>query len=159
MAFVAGAIIGGALLGTIGQVIASGNASSAAQQAANVQSQAANQAAALQFLQYGLTRNDLLAFQNLGRSAITYVNSLVPGGLSTSNPALPTQPGTVPGQAGAPQLSGYDTSGNPVYTQPSGGDPNTASGQTFSGATGGLSATPLERRGQEVFQPPAKTRS
>lgn len=135
MTWIATAIIGGAVVSTIGTAIASGNASNAAQNAAGVQANAANQAAQYQYGMYNQTRNDLLPFQNIGRSAIPFVNGLMPGGLSTGNPALPTgaQPGTT-----TPQLTGYDAQGNPVYSGGGAQVDNSGAGTTFSGATGGL---------------------
>lgn len=142
MVWVATAIIGGAVLSTVGTAIASNNASNAATQAANIQAQAANQAAQYQYAMYGQTRNDLLPFQNVGRSAIGYMNGLVPGGLNTGNPAQPMNSGVVGGGGGTPQMAGVDEYGNPVYVNVGGGgQQNDTTPMTFNGAAGGTSAS------------------
>ncbi len=105
MTWVATAIIGGAVISTIGTAIASHNASNAAQQAAVVQADAASQASQLQYQMYGTTRNDLAPFRNVGAGAISNINSLLPGGL-TSAPDIGSDGQPVPGTGGIPIAGG-----------------------------------------------------
>lgn len=145
MAFIAGAIIGGAILGTVGSAIASGNASSAATNAANVQAQASNYAADIQRQIYDQTRNDLTPFQNVGRGVIPYAGSLIPGGFQypnttptngAANPVPFSQQGAGTAQptvqAGTPVVP-TDTSGNPI---PSAQIPANQNGGVQPGAPG-----------------------
>ncbi len=153
MTWVATAIVGGALISTVGTAIASGNASSAAGRAADVQATAANNAANIQAGMYNQTRNDLLPFQNVGRSAIGTINGLIPGGLSTNNPALPGQGGTSPTGGGQGQLAGVDENGQPVYMNggsPTGGSATPSGPQTFNGATGATGPSPTQPPGGPV---------
>ncbi len=100
MTWVATAIIGGAVISTIGSAIASHNASNAATSAAAVQADAANQASQLQYQMYGTTRNDLAPFRGVGAGTIGNINSLLPGGLN-SPPTIGPDGQPVAGTGGA----------------------------------------------------------
>ncbi len=145
MTWVATAIIGGAVIGTIGTTIASSKASNAAVQAANIQSNSANQAAAIQQQMYGQTRNDLAPFRAVGQGAISYANSLIPGGLQVpgtgpaqTQPRLPA--GLPPGPIGG-QVT-YDENGFPIPAEEGGGQPSYSIPNEEGG--GGAVGTPGE---------------
>lgn len=121
MVWVATAIIGGAVLGTVGSAISSSNAAGAATHAADVQAASANQAAQIQQQMYGQTRNDLAPFRQVGQGAIGFASSLVPGGLQLPVGGQTGQPGPPAGGNVTTDQSGNPVSFNPNWDQVSPG--------------------------------------
>lgn len=109
MSWIAAAVIGGAVVSTIGGAIAAGNASHAAITAANTQSDAAKYAADVQRDIYNGNVARLQPFVNAGAGAIPQIQSLLPGyrlaqgGAGSPGVGIPT-----PGQGGGqgPVLNG-----------------------------------------------------
>lgn len=83
----AAAIVGAGVLGAGASLLGASKGASAATNAAQLQTGAANRAADLQWDQFNINRNDLAPFRQLGLGAMSQLSSLLPGGIRTGQGA------------------------------------------------------------------------
>ncbi len=126
MVWVATAIIGSAVVGAGASLAAGSKAAGAARDSAQIQADAANRAADINWDIYNSTKSTLSPFVGAGQAGVNALSGLVPGGLKlptsnflsggavTTSPSGGAVPGGTPGGGSAPDL----TSLNPANMSP-----------------------------------------